>query len=1090
MRQDVKLECPKCGRALQQFNGHIGYCSLHRWVSPAGLGFDAEAAEQNSKDNAQEEKRRLDAERKRAEAKDKIRQEQHQSAVRKALFVVVALLAIATLVTIFILRPRLNYGSAEKYFSAGDYEQAQKKFAALGSYKDSALRAILCDVMIDLRGGHTEEAAQKLEQLVQNGKSSNARQFADAIAPIMTNWKENGLTPQLLLLLLDRTQDINSKGKWDAQKLTLEGHLALLDKPIRNSYTKDVNRDGTSELIVLNEDRTITAYRMTTDGNVQIGMDDSEAAACALAFGMACEETSPLDAVACYEQAYRLMPEKEQLSRLTKALRKVIADWEKLGIAPSEIPPLIRLADSRGITLSGVNKDKVYEKAALAAAGDVMQSNFVDWDRDGYSELLTLDAKGTLSLYACGETWSAVSSVDTELPGCSYVITDQAAPLILVTSAKEDVLIAVTGNTVQLSILFRESGISHYSRNGTDVRFSQRLEGSIARSSESRYEATGTDNRPVRTAIDWQQNSYPQPASAQETVQRLFETLTYGIVEEAALLVDYTLKPDVFSVERLLSLPAPDSVSSIMISPYQTERDRVLFEVTYQSNGMAERVWVSAEYINSWKVTGAADTYGLGLDPGKMDVSIPLLSLNEETVNTVSDKGGRMTYRLLVPTAGRLVFNWQSGTKQASRSNYSVKMLRGSLTGETVFAYDLQPSPSKQQSKDMFVSAGVYYVMVEAKTADAEEYHLRISLNEEESVELENNDTAASATVVQLDTPYSGSLSSANDVDFFLFTLTEANAVNVTLRTPGTGGKTAVYAYAVYSAADGAKLTSVAVPGNAQLSETGNLYLSPGSYYIQVAKGSSYTNDEYTLTVNTYRNGVMESEPNDTQETSTNVTVNTDIHGSFSREGDVDFFTFTLDNDSVVQPRFTFTPTDSSSKTYVLTVLDNSRHELLKVNIGGKESTKSIAPLALPAGSYVAKLENPRFVRQDYTLQLACVAVDAAEREPNNSAGLATDLPVGKSLVGVLSSDSDNDYYRLSFVQDTPVTFRFSFPQSTSTSAAFVLSIEQNGKSQWSTNIRGDSGGLEQQLFFPAGEYYIRVKPSSWLSAVYTIEII
>ncbi len=105
MRQDVKLECPKCGRALQQFNGHIGYCSLHRWVSPAGLGFDAEAAEQNSKDNAQEEKRRLDAERKRAEAKDKIRQEQHQSAVRKALFVVVALLAIATLVTIFILRP-------------------------------------------------------------------------------------------------------------------------------------------------------------------------------------------------------------------------------------------------------------------------------------------------------------------------------------------------------------------------------------------------------------------------------------------------------------------------------------------------------------------------------------------------------------------------------------------------------------------------------------------------------------------------------------------------------------------------------------------------------------------------------------------------------------------------------------------------------------------------------------------------------------------------------------------------------------------------------------------------------------------------
>lgn len=47
MQQNARSECPKCSRPLQKFNGHIGYCPQHKWVSPIGLGFEAEAAEQN-----------------------------------------------------------------------------------------------------------------------------------------------------------------------------------------------------------------------------------------------------------------------------------------------------------------------------------------------------------------------------------------------------------------------------------------------------------------------------------------------------------------------------------------------------------------------------------------------------------------------------------------------------------------------------------------------------------------------------------------------------------------------------------------------------------------------------------------------------------------------------------------------------------------------------------------------------------------------------------------------------------------------------------------------------------------------------------
>lgn len=258
---------------------------------------------------------------------------------------------------------------------------------------------------------------------------------------------------------------------------------------------------------------------------------------------------------------------------------------------------------------------------------------------------------------------------------------------------------------------------------------------------------------------------------------------------------------------------------------------------------------------------------------------------------------------------------------------------------------------------------------------------------------------------------------------------------------------------------------------------------------MQVAKGSTYTNDEYRITVNVDQNGYMEAESNDTPETANAVPVNEDIHASIGRKGDVDCFIFTLDGNAVIQPKFTFTPTDSSSKTYVLTIMDASRRELLKVNIGGKESTKVITPVALTAGTYTVKIENPRFVRQDYTLRLVSMAVDSTEKEPNDSAALATALSVGQPRTGVLTTEADIDYYKVAFAERTTVTLRFSFAQSTNRNTAFVLTVEKNGKTQWIANIKGDSGGIEQQLQFPAGEYYFKVKPSTWLSAVYTISV-
>lgn len=1249
MQQNMRTECPKCSRPLQKFNGHIGYCSQHKWVSPSRLGFDAEAVEQNRQDAAAEEKRRLDAEREKAEAQAQEIRERHHSAVQKAVVVVIVLCLIAAAVAFFVVRPSVNYNNATGKFVAGEYEAARNGFDALGDYKDSSARVLLCDAMLDLQEGRPEDAVVKLDQLTSEGPGDIAKQLADALLPVVESWNEKGLTPQALLLLLSKANIIDPNGALDVAALKVEGHTALLDGTQLTTYAEDVNNDSDPELIVLNRDYSVTVYRMTSDDNTRIAVDNTIAAVCEMKFGNYYKETNLDSSVACYSEAYRLLPNDETRAALTDAfcmrstayenagnmdaaiadarsamdtsgaaeeftffynvnlryckngndaataialwddfaancvseltrysakdrwqsdaaqlhiayaaelaaqkdagciaelrtaaemgaditsavaeaeshfepgivlaylrlmeidffsndagkaqqirnemsgeVRTAISEWKTRGITPADVPALIFFADQHGIDLSGTNRDAAYEEAAVAAAGNITQSSFVDWDANGYKELLTLDADGKLVLYGVNETWKPISTIDTKITNGSYVIADEAAPLVLILSDTKDELLAVTGTSAKLSILFRESGISRYMVDGTTVTFSRWLEGSIDRYNDFTYEAVGTTNRPVRTGIDWQQNDYPQPANAAAAVQRYFEARAYDIPEEADLLTEEATVPGLFDTAKLVALAVPNVPGTVNAVAYQTEDGQELFEVTYSSGTQTIRTWVAAEYINGWKIIGAADTYGAGRSISDVDYSIELISLNEEVCNTVSAKGSCNTYRLLVPTAGRLGLVWQFGTKAESRTSHTVTMYHGALTGDTVFSYDLQPSLNKQQSKDMFVAAGVYYITVEAKVADAAEYHLTVTFDSEMNVELESNDTAAKATPVALNTAYSGMLSSSKDVDFFSFTLEDTSTVNVMLGTPGNGNKSTTHVYAVFNAADGGKLSTVSMPGNVQLTETGNLYLSSGTYLVQVAKGSTYTNDEYMLTVNVSQNGTMESEANNTLETADTVPVNEDIHASIGQESDIDYFTFTLDGDAVVQPRFTFKPTDSSSKTYVLTLMDSSRRELLKVNIDGKESTKVIAPVALTAGTYTVRIENPRFIRQDYTLHLVSMAVDAAEKEPNDSAALSTDLLIGSARTGVLTSDADVDYYKLTFAEQTTVTLKFSFAQSTSKNTAFVMTVEQNGKTQWTANIKGDSGGMEQQLQFPAGEYYIKVKPSTWLSAVYTIAV-
>lgn len=772
---------------------------------------------------------------------------------------------------------------------------------------------------------------------------------------------------------------------------------------------------------------------------------------------------------------------RESLSgELNRQLLKSLTEWKVLGIAASEVPVLIKIAAERGVV---VLKDwmEEYRSASLQAVPNAVHTLFVDCDKNGYDCLFAVSADGLLNVYKIeDDCWKTVSGVQTNISDSRISIANTNPLILVVVSERKDAFCVLSHDGIT-RVLFEENEILNYGTSGSIITWSKELPGSILRLRNYSYNPASKTERPDVVSTDWQKNNYPQPEDAKETLIRYFEALYYGITDECGYLTSGSID----------EVPAPDGYDTIVSSTYCVLDKEELFEFTYPSSGKSVRLWAELSNRDGWKITGFSSDFGTAASDNLIDYSLPLLPLNVETVGRIETTGSRMVYRLMIPQSGSISLLWQAGVKDLSRTAFAVDIYRDTTASNPVISYELQPSPSKQQSDPIFVSAGVYYVSVKATTGDAYEYHISIPYNPSRFVESEVNDTARQATHIVPNEWYQGSLLTSSDVDYWEFSLDKPTPVKLRMKTSGSGKRATAYSLSVSDKVSGVVVSSQSIAGDVSNSESANLYLSEGSYLVRIEKGSSWLGDSYSLCLSTLSVPEFEKEINNTPATANPVQVNKEIHGSFAVEGDVDCYSFTLGNDSAIKLKLTFLPTDTNSKTYVLTIIDSLKNELQKVNIGGKENAKDIPTVVLKKGNYIVKVENPRFVAQDYVLTIDSKDVGVGESEPNNASAKATVLKTNETVSGVLLTEEDVDYYRISVNEDSVLTLGFKFPPAASRLNAFSIGIEENGKTLLNLSAKGDSGGLEQKLQFPAGEYYIRIKAASeWLNCIYELSFV
>ena len=231
----------------------------------------------------------------------------------------------------------------------------------------------------------------------------------------------------------------------------------------------------------------------------------------------------------------------------------------------------------------------------------------------------------------------------------------------------------------------------------------------------------------------------------------------------------------------------------------------------------------------------------------------------------------------------------------------------------------------------------------------------------------------------------------------------------------------------------------------------------------------------------------IETEPNNIRESANRIQPGQTVSGSMGNTKDTDWFTFDLDVPALVQPVLTFSPMESNTKAFALTVYHGNT-VVQKIDYKGKEYSKVVMPVSLDPGNYMIELSNAGGVIKDYTLKLAYQSVDHAEGEPNNDMSTAKQMPIGEVITGTFTGSSDTDWY--AFHCDAAGIYHLNIQMEgvNDSKTVCAMQISSGGGETQSISIKGS--GFDQNIkISQAGTYYIKLSPKSDISCVYTIAI-
>ncbi|MDO5422134.1 MAG: hypothetical protein Q4F41_00225 [Eubacteriales bacterium] len=732
----------------------------------------------------------------------------------------------------------------------------------------------------------------------------------------------------------------------------------------------------------------------------------------------------------------------------------------------------------QGILPETIDVQSLYRAALEEKAGTegLKSTAFADWDGDGWPDLIGLNGDGCLADYHVSAE-QVTCSIQEESGFSKIEIMEREQFYIL---AENEAQTAFTVYQIQGGTLvrqFTESEAVHFSRTDFVISYDCLLEGSIPRYQKNLYEIGVQTDQAVCQEISWPEEDYPLPESVQDAMTQAMEACALELWEEFALLTTQSEADSWMAYEALETLPKPVFPLQMSCSAYWAEDGQELVRAEYEAEDgtAAVRYFALEEDAEGiWRLCGASRTPMQTDEWTEEGGELPLLCLNTQVQDTLQETGENRTYEILLPYDAKVTLFWQSGDADGTKVAYQIVLNEKENPDEPLFCYSLKASAATQQSRELFLDAGVYQLSVTAGKEDFGDYTLKLQAEAGLETEHEPNDTVAQASTVPANTEIQAVLSEQEDIDIYAFTLEEQAAVSI-----GISSEEA-QSFSV-KLADGDSYQLLRQSTLAQGETTEATYLAAGSYLVQVEAGDTWTGAGYCLEIHTETAADCEAEPNNTAETATPISTNQVIQADSAVKGDVDYYSFTLEGAGLIGVSLNFPATESEKETYTALLLSEDGTELWNGTAAGKDGALSSEPVILPQGTYRLKVENPTWNQNGYTVYISEEAV-LAEAEPNDLLKEAAAIEPGSTVYGSLLSvaqgqEQDVDNYTFTLGEPGSVTLRLEFEEQSSASSVCQITLADEALNVlWSNAAKGNAQLLESgKLWLDAGTYLVQL---------------
>lgn len=378
-------------------------------------------------------------------------------------------------------------------------------------------------------------------------------------------------------------------------------------------------------------------------------------------------------------------------------------------------------------------------------------------------------------------------------------------------------------------------------------------------------------------------------------------------------------------------------------------------------------------------------------------------------------------------------------------------------------------------------------------------YDIAFGFAQDNSYEIENNNTITRYTELPLNKKLNGSASlysdDSKDVDWYMFKITDTGySVLYFEHSKATEATTSSSAFIVtLTDSDGNEIYY----GNSLMDTTslnsGIMGLSPGYYFVKV-ESRIYTAETYSLTVSFNADDAIERELNESEETATPLVMNVETVGALTQrnqKSDRDYYTFTMAKDGFMSLTFAHEALSDDKDGWNVTVL-NSKGETAYSSVSKWNQAALQTPyIGLAAGTYYVKIDSDNLYHSSivYRLTLFTEESPAWETEPNNTSETADLIKDNSPVSGTLIEngvDFDKDYFMFTAEKDGSLVVTLTHDR-----------LVGNDKEGWVITLLNEQGEAVKKVTskwdqenasmtadgLKAGKYYILVETGLYFSS-------